>query len=119
MSGYSNASSLQKPTIQVSNPEIHWNIYRSYFSISKTTVLKSLFIKFASKLCEWRKLQAFMGFRNSPGTLGKTEINGLLAFQELIVGIIKDFSKKFKQIGQRIISEKAVSISSEIYVQCT
>lgn len=37
-----------------------------------------------------RKSRHFIGCQNSVSTLGKTEINGLLAFQELIVEIVKD-----------------------------
>lgn len=106
-----------KSTIQVSNPEIHWNIHqRDYFSISKTTVLKSLFIKFASKLCKVE--ETFIGFQNSPSILGKTEINGLWHFKNPL-GLSKASVGNSKQIEQQIISEKAINMASEIYVQCT
>jgi len=117
-SGYYNASSLQKSTIQVSNPEIHWNIYqRNYFSISKTTVLESLFIKFASKLCKWRKL--LLDFRILQAFLGKQKLTGFWHFKNPLLGLSKASVRNSKQIEQQIISEKAINIASEIYVQYT
>lgn len=106
VSGHCNAPSLQKPTIDVSNPEIHWNIYiRNYFSVSKITVLKSLFIKFASNSASGGKFRHFIGFQNSPRTLEKTEINGLLAFQEPIAEIIRGFSKKLTQNSKSLVNK--------------